>query len=211
MYDIYLFDLDGTLLDTLDDLTDSVNYALSFYGLKTRSKEEVSSFVGNGIFNLIKRAIEGGEENPRFAEVFSLFQEHYKTHNIVKTKPYEGVYPMLENLKKAGKKCAVVSNKADSFLKALVQRFFGEYIFIAIGENEREGLRKKPAPDSVLTAIEKLGGGRAVYVGDSEVDIETAKNAEIECICVTWGFRKEEFLRERGGRIFARHPLDIIA
>ena len=210
MYQTIIFDLDGTLLDTLDDLADAVNHALQSFGLKTRTKEEVRSFVGNGVVNLMQRAV--GEEHLQQSNILAAFREYYKAHCEDKTKPYDGVMKLLTELKKRGIKTAVVSNKMDSAVKALTKTYFDGLIGDAVGENEAAGIRKKPAPDSLIAVMEKLGVDKqsTVYVGDSEVDIQTADNAGVDCISVTWGFKDEPFLIENGGKIFVDDPMDIL-
>ncbi|MBQ8284117.1 MAG: HAD family hydrolase [Clostridia bacterium] len=210
MYQTIIFDLDGTLLDTLDDLADAVNHALQSFGLKTRTKEEVRSFVGNGVVNLMQRAV--GEEHLQQSNILAAFREYYKAHCEDKTKPYDGVMKLLTELKKRGIKTAVVSNKMDSAVKALTKTYFDGLIGDAVGENEAAGIRKKPAPDSLIAVMEKLGADKqsTVYVGDSEVDIQTADNAGVDCISVTWGFKDEPFLIENGGKIFVDDPMDIL-
>lgn len=205
-----IFDLDGTLLNTLYDLTDSVNWALEKYGQPTRSIEEVKSFVGNGLRNLMQQAVPGGEENPVFEELFEFFREYYKSHCNIKTVPYEGIMELMKELKGRGIHMAIVSNKIDSGVKELNEIYFAEYVDIAIGE--REGIGRKPAPDSVNEAIRLLGVEKAhtVYVGDSDVDIETAKNADIRCVSVSWGFRDEAFLMENGAGIMIDRPLELL-
>lgn len=203
MFDTIVFDLDGTLLDTLQDLADSVNAALTENGFPVRTVEEVRQFVGNGVRRLMELAIEGGATHPLFEKTLADFKAHYALHCMDKTVPYEGIIRLLTVLKERGYKLAVVSNKFDAAVKKLSHRYFGELIPVAIGE--RETVKKKPAPDSVFTAIKELGsnGMNAVYIGDSEVDILTAKNAGLPCILVTWGFRDREFLKEQGGEVFA--------
>ena len=196
-YDIYAFDLDGTLLDTLDDLKSGVNAALSAFLLPPITREETREFVGNGAFLLMERAAKRGENTdvPRLVEVF---KEEYKKCFSKFTRVYDGVLEMLQRLKKAKKRTAVVSNKPDALVKELCEKYFGDLIEIAIGENEAGGDRKKPAPEGVKRAIQSLGGGKAVYIGDSDVDVQTAKNAGIDCISVSWGFRERAFLLEHG-------------
>ena len=210
MYKAIIFDLDGTLLDTLDDLTDAVNAALAKCGLPLREKAEVKAFVGNGIKKLMERAVA-----PRLEyadEALVEFRRYYLEHCSDKTKEYEGITPLALSLKERGIKTAVVSNKADFALKKLAEEYFSDLFLEAIGENEEKGIRKKPAPDSLLAVMEKLGVSKAetVYVGDSEVDIETANNAGVDCICVTWGFRTKAFLQERGGQVFVDTPKEIL-
>lgn len=210
-YKTIVFDLDGTLLDTLDDLTDATNHALSVFGLKTRTRDEVCSFVGNGIAKLIERAI-GEKEHPDFAKILSEFKAYYAAHCADKTQPYDGVIELLREFKRRGIKTAVVSNKADFAVKSLAQTYFSGLLCEAVGENEEAGIRKKPAPDSLFAVMDALQADKqtTAYVGDSEVDVQTAKNAGLDCICVTWGFRKKDFLRENGGKIFVDVPTEIL-
>ena len=205
-----IFDLDGTLLNTLYDLTDAVNWALEKYGQPKRSLEEVRSFVGNGLRNLMLQAVPEGDENPVFESLFEFFREYYKDHCNIKTVPYEGIIELMKELKGRGVKMAIVSNKIDAGVKELNAIHFAEYVDVAIGE--REGISRKPEPDSVNEAIRILGVNKehAVYVGDSDVDIQTAENAEIRCICVSWGFRDEAFLMEHGAGIMIDRPLELL-
>lgn len=197
-FDAVIFDLDGTLLDTLTDLTNSANVMAEQFGFPVRSREEICSFVGNGIRLLIQQILPGGEENPEFEAVYRGFCEHYNVHCMDETEPYPGIIALLDWLKKDGCQTAVVSNKADFAVKKLRDIYFRDLLQVAIGE--QEGCRKKPAPDSVFRALEEVGveRGRAVYVGDSDVDIMTAANAGMECIAVSWGFRSRDFLLEHG-------------
>jgi phosphoglycolate phosphatase len=211
MYEFILFDLDGTLLDTLDDLTLSVNFALRQADLPERSKQEVRSFIGNGIRLLIQRAI-GRNVDEKFEQVFKDFKEYYAKHCADNTKPYDGVMELLKTLKQKGKRLAVLSNKADFATKALCKQYFNGLIELAVGERESEGIAKKPAPDSVLCVMQEFGANRqnTVYIGDSEVDIQTAQNAEIHCISVTWGFKDKAFLVQQGGTVFADTPKQLL-
>lgn len=195
--DTVVFDLDGTLLDTLDDLVESVNYALEKHGLPLRTKQEVRSFLGNGIRFLMEKAV--GERiashEERFLPVFQSFRAHYVDHCLDATRPYEGIVEMLRALKEKGFKLAIVSNKLQPAVTELNERFFRDVISVAIGESA--DVRRKPFPDSVLKAMGELRSTceQTVYVGDSEVDIETAKAVGIPCLSVLWGFRDEDFLR----------------
>lgn len=211
MYKTIVFDLDGTLLDTLDDLTDAVNVALRVCGLPMRTRKEVQNFVGNGIAKLIERAV-GEEGAPFFERAFSAFKEYYAAHCADKTCAYEGILPLLEALKKQGIKTAVLSNKADFAVKALAKNYFDGLLLEAVGENEGAGIRKKPAPDSLFAVMERLHMTReeTAYVGDSEVDIETAKNAGVDCICVTWGFRDRAHLLACGGTTLIDEPKELL-
>ena len=210
MYKAFVFDLDGTLLDTLDDLTDAVNAAMQAVGLPLRTKAEVCSFVGNGIAKLIERAV--GEHTEKAQEALAFFKEYYALHCADKTQPYEGILPLLQALKDRGLKTAVVSNKADFAVKALAKQYFEGLLAEAVGENESAGIRKKPAPDSLLAVMARLGvtAQETLYIGDSEVDIQTAKNAGVACACVTWGFRDKAFLQANGGRFFVGKPKELL-
>ena len=211
IYKTVIFDLDGTLLDTLQDLHNSVNAALTAYGLPCRTIDEVRRFVGNGIAMLIERAI-GVKNHPDFEGVLTTFKAHYGAHCKDETKPYDGILQLLKALQTAGVKTAVVSNKADFAVKLLAEEYFSGLLLDAVGENEEAGVRKKPAPDSLFAVMEKLGAEKSdvVYVGDSEVDIQTAKNAGVACISVTWGFKDREFLLKNGAEILADTPSEIL-
>jgi len=197
-YKLALFDLDGTVLDTLEDLTDATNAALAMHGYAPHSIDAVRSFVGNGIGNLIRRALPHGTNEAIINTVLGDFKKYYGAHCADKTKPYDGVLEMLRALREAGIRTAVVSNKADFAVKALAESYFEGLFDMAVGE--REGVARKPAPDSVLEVMQALGATRAecVYIGDSDVDVLTAKNAGIDGIFVTWGFRSADCLREAG-------------
>ena len=211
MYETIIFDLDGTLLDTLDDLTDSTNAALDKFGLKRRTREEVRAFVGNGIAKLIERAV-GQDGMAYHAEVLAEFKRYYGAHCAERTAPYEGILSLLQTLKEQGVKTAVVSNKADFAVKSLAKTYFDGLLLSAVGEDEEKGIRKKPAPDSLLAVMEQLSAvaETTLYVGDSEVDIQTARNAGVECLCVTWGFRDKAYLQEEGGRLFVDAAEEIL-
>lgn len=212
MTDTVIFDLDGTLLDTLADLTDSVNHAMETFGFPLHTIDEVRTFVGNGAPKLLERSMPQGLENPNYEAALAAFKAHYAAHCEDKTKPYDGVPEMLAELKRQGYHMAVVSNKFDGAVKKLCKKYFGEFIAVSIGESAE--VKRKPAPDTVYRAIRELGcdGSRAVYVGDSEVDIRTAKNASLPCISVTWGFRTEEKLRSEGAReeLIIRSPQALV-
>ena len=211
MKKIVIFDLDGTLLNTLDDLADSTNYALSKFGYPTRTIEEVRQFVGNGVAKLIERAIPDGKNNSNFEKCLSIFKENYAQNMYNKTAPYNGIIEMLSNLKSKGIKIAVVSNKFDLAVKELCKKYFEGFIDFAAGENEAQGINKKPAPDTVLSVLRKFSFSPedAIYVGDSDVDIMTAKNSKMPYISVTWGFRDEKFLLENGATILINAPSEI--
>lgn len=209
MYKTIVFDLDGTLLDTLDDLYAAVNAALGKYGLPLRTREEVRTFVGNGAVNLMRRASDGKWE---IDELMQVFNSYYKAHCADKTKPYDGILELLQYLKAQGVQTAVLSNKPDFAVKMLVKDYFGDLCSIALGENEKEGIRKKPAPDALYSVLKTLGAEKstAVYVGDSEVDIQTAKNAGVDCISVSWGFKTREFLLQNGATTIVDTPNDLL-
>lgn len=209
-FDTYIFDLDGTLLSTLNDLATSTNYALRWAGMPERTIEEIRMFVGNGVKLLMERAIPNGINNPKFEETYAKFREHYLEHNLDTTSPYDGIPELLRELKRRGKKLAIVSNKFYAATQDLAKHFFPDTIKVAIGE--RETIRKKPAPDTVLEALRQLGASKegAVYIGDSDVDIMTAKNCGLPCISVLWGFRDKDFLIQHGGTIFVNKPSDIL-
>ena len=197
-----LWDLDGTLLDTLEDLMDGVNYALEQFGLPPRTYEEIRQFVGNGAANLISRAVEGRADDKA---VLDTFKPYYNAHCQVKTKPYEGV---LEALAQLGEKypMAIVSNKPDSAVKPLCEQYCpGMY---ALGE--RAGCPRKPAADMVFAAMKDIGVETCLYVGDSEVDIATAKNAGVKCLSVLWGFRDKDVLMDAGGAYFCEDTAQLV-
>ena len=208
MYKTYIFDLDGTLLDTLSDLAAAVNYALRTHGMPEHSIDDVRRFVGNGVRKLMERAIPDGAANPQFDETFATFRQYYMAHSLDTTRPYEGIPEALAALKARGCRLAVVSNKMMAATQELCHHFFPDTIEVAIGENEAEGIRKKPAPDTVFAALKALGVGKegAVYVGDSDVDIETARNSGLPCISVLWGFRDRDFLIQHGAKTFISDP-----
>ncbi len=208
-YDTYIFDLDGTLLNTINDLAASCNYALRSCGMPGRTVDEVRRFVGNGVRLLMVRAIPGGDSNPRFDEAYAIFRQHYLHHSLDTTKPYDGIEELIAELNAAGKHVAVVSNKFYAATQALVRHFFGDTIKVAIGE--RENIRKKPAPDTVLEALRQLDmpAEAAVYIGDSGVDIDTARNCGMPCISVLWGFRDRQFLIDHGATTLVSEPREI--
>lgn len=212
MYKAYIFDLDGTLLDTLGDLAASVNYALRTNGMPEHTVDDVRRFVGNGVRLLMERAVPDGADNPHFDEAFDTFRQHYMEHSLDTTRPYDGIPETLEELKSRGCRIAVVSNKFMSATQELIRHFFPDTIEVAIGEHEAEGIRKKPAPDTVFAALKELGVGRenAVYVGDSDVDIMTARNSGLPCISVLWGFRDRDFLIQHGAKTLISAPHELL-
>lgn len=211
-YSTYIFDLDGTLLDTLADLASSVNFALRTHGLPEHSLDDVRRFVGNGVRKLMERAVPDGTDNPLFEAAFATFRQHYMAHSLDTTRPYEGIPETLAALKARGCHLAVVSNKMMAATQALCTHFFPDTIDVAIGEDEAAGICKKPAPDTVIAALKALGVGKkqAVYVGDSDVDIQTARNAGLPCISVLWGFRSRDFLQQNGAETFISTPSELL-
>ena len=209
-YQTAIFDLDGTLLDTLEDLFRAVNQALSAHTLPTRTRDEVKSFVGNGVEMLIRRALPAGSDEALTLSVLADFKATYAVICKDNTRPYEGILPLLTSLREKGIRRAVVSNKFDAATKALCAEYFGDLVEVAIGE--RADIRKKPAPDTVMQALGELGvpAEGAVYVGDSDVDIETAKNCGMACISVAWGLRDEAFLRESGATALVGTPDELL-
>lgn len=210
MIDTVIFDLDGTLLNTLDDLTDSVNFALGEMGYPPHTADEVRMMVGNSVIYLIEQALPKGTDKVTFDRCLATFEAHYKTNMRNKTAPYDGVMQMLDKLSTAGYKLAVVSNKPDVFTKELVSELFGQYISIAIGRSE--DMPRKPAPDTVWHALDLLQSRRenAVYVGDSEVDVLTAKNSGMPCVGCLWGFRDRETLESAGAEYIISSPDELV-
>lgn len=209
MKKLVIFDLDGTLLNTLNDLADSVNYALTYYGMPVRTVEEVRSFVGNGIGMLIKRAVPYYTDEAVIQEVLETFKVYYSSHCMDKTAPYVGMPEALKMLKDNGLRLAVVSNKIDHEVVRLVNHFFPDTFDEVVGE--RENVRRKPEPDSVNQVLSSLSIGRdeAVYVGDSDVDIATAANASMDSILVSWGFKGRTALESYGAKVIVDVPREI--
>jgi phosphoglycolate phosphatase len=205
-----VFDLDGTLLDTLTDLAASANYALRYCGMPEHSTDDVRRFVGNGVRMLMVRAVPNGESNPRFEEAFSVFRQHYMQHCLDTTRPYPGIMEALSQLKEKGMMLAIVSNKMQAATEELRQYFFSQYIDVAIGESA--GIRRKPAPDTVNEALRRLGisHNEAIYVGDSDVDIATARAAMMPCASVLWGFRDRQFLLDHGATRLLASPEELL-
>ena len=209
-YQTAVFDLDGTLLDTLEDLYLATNAALERHSLPRRSRDEVRLFVGNGVEMLIRRAVPAGTDEETILAVLADFKTTYTAICEDRTKPYDGILDMLAALRERGIRVAVVSNKFDAATKKLCEKYFGDLVEVAIGE--RAGVRKKPAPDTVHEALKELGvtAEGAVYIGDSDVDIRTAENCGMECISVTWGLRDEKFLIENGAKALVDTPEKLL-
>ena len=208
-YKIAIFDLDGTLLDTLQDLAISTNHALKSFGYQKRTTDEIRQFVGNGIEKLIERAAPPNISADERKRILDCFKMHYARHCEDYTAPYEGVTELLDELIEKNLPIAVVSNKIDSAVQSLCQKYFGNRFAFTVGE--REGIRRKPYPDSVLEVLAKakISPSDAVYIGDSEVDILTAQNAGTDMICVTWGFRDRDFLSKSGAILFADSAVQL--
>lgn len=210
MYKLIIFDLDGTLLNTLDDLAAASNYALKEFGLQTHEVESYKTFVGDGVYKLVERMLpENHRDEETKIKVKAVFDKYYKEHSLDDTKPYEGILAALEHFKIRGIKAAVVSNKPHAFTEALVRNMFGEYIQVAYGQ--REGIPAKPNPATVLEVIETLGYEKeeCIYVGDTDVDIYTGKNAGLKTIGVLWGFRTKEELIKAGADYIALEVQDL--
>ncbi len=207
---IAIFDLDGTLLDTLEDLYRATNEALSRHSLPARTRDEVRMFVGNGVEILIRRAVPAGTDEATVTAVLADFKTVYAAICEEHTAPYDGIPELLAALRARGIRVAVVSNKFDAATKQLCARYFGELIEIAVGE--RAGIRKKPAPDTVFEVLRQLGmsADSAVYIGDSDVDIDTARAAGMPCLSVTWGLRDEDFLIEHGATVLVHTPEELL-
>ena len=199
-----LFDLDGTLLNSLEDLTDSVNYALAQYGCPPRTIEQVRDFIGNGARKLIERSLPGREDDPDVCEVLATYQAYYKTHSKIKTKPYDGILQALAEIS-AKYPVAIVSNKPDAATKVLCKEFFGDIY----ARGESTDCPRKPAPDMLQKAMEIIDVDTCIYVGDSEPDILTAKNLGVKCLSVLWGFRDRETLRQVGAEYFCDDPAKL--
>jgi len=205
-----IWDLDGTLLNTLQDLYLATNYALRTHNMPERTFEEVRQFVGNGVRKLIVRAVPNGDSNAAFEDVFSTFKSYYVDHCRDNTGLYPGIAETLAELKKRGHRMAIVSNKLQAGVTELYKTFFDGLIDVAIGE--RPNVRRKPYPDMVNLAIEELGATRedCVYIGDSEVDVATGKEAGLPCISVLWGFRTKEELLKSGATTFINKPQELL-
>jgi phosphoglycolate phosphatase len=210
-YKAVIFDMDGTLLDTLEDITDSVNYTLGKLGLPSHDISQIRKYVGNGVLRLLELSLPDGTQTPRFDDAVSLFRQHYDKNCRNKTHPYAGIMELLHDLAANNYKLAVISNKYDAAVNELNALYFSKYITVAIGE--KEGVRRKPAADMLLAAINLLGvmTGEAVYIGDSEVDIETASNTGVDCISVSWGFRDRDWLVSHGAKKIIDLPDELMS
>ena len=209
-YKLIIFDMDGTILDTLEDLKNSMNHALRLHNMPERTLDEIRSFVGNGIRTLIERAAVSGISADKITAIHKDFMKHYDVHCADFTKPYDGVIDLIKELKSHGYKTAVVSNKADGAVQDLCVQYFPNLFDLAIGE--RPEMARKPAPDMVNLALNHFGVSieDAVYIGDSDVDVATAKNSKLDMIAVDWGFRTREFLMEQGAETIVSRPEEIL-
>lgn len=210
MRKLVIFDLDGTLLYTLEDLMQSVNFTLDLFGYKKRTLEEITSFVGNGIQHLLKQALPEDISEDKFEMCFTCFKDHYSEHCCDKTRPYDDIVDVLKVLKNRGLKVGIVSNKFQSAAEEVCEYYFKDLYDAVLGESET--CRRKPAPDGINMMCEKFGVEKddAIFFGDSEVDIQTGDNAGVYCVSVLWGFRDREFLTQHGAKLFVTHPLDIV-
>lgn len=209
-YTTAIFDLDGTLLDTLADLTSAVNHTMECFGYPTHSEDDVRRFVGNGLRKLTERAIPDGTANPNYEAAFTELKTYYTAHCKEKTAPYEGILDLLQRLSNEGIAMAIVSNKNDAAVKQLTADFFSDTISVAIGETPQ--IQKKPAPDTVFAVLEELhrSAEESIYIGDSDVDIQTAKNSGMDCVSVSWGFRGRTFLEKEGASHIVDTPEEIL-
>lgn len=209
-FNTIIFDMDGTLLNTIDDIADSVNYILKKYGYPQRTYDEIISSVGNGSERLMELSLPEGLKTPDFNRYLEEYKKYYLEHNNIKTLPYKGIIELLKELTKKNYKLAIVSNKNDDNIKSLNKIYFGDYIKTAIGQ--AEDVKRKPAPDMVYNALKELNSDidGAVYIGDSEVDIYTARNANMPCVSVCWGFRDKQFLKEQGAEYLIDQPFDLL-
>ena len=208
-YQAVLFDMDGTVLDTLDDLCDSINHSLAEFSLPQVSREHVRQCLGNGAAFLVSHSIPSDSSPELEADVLAFYKPWYDAHCLIKTAPYEGILPMMQSLKEQGLRLAIISNKPDRAVQELSDAFFPGLLELSVGESP--SVRRKPAPDTVLTAASQIGLSvdQCVYVGDSEVDLQTARNAGMDCISVTWGFRDESQLIEAGASVLVRTPEEL--
>ena len=205
-----VWDMDGTVLNTLIDLRDSVNYVLKKYNMPEHTIEEYRRYFGSGIRYALECAVVDGTPSETIDEMLPIFKEHYDVHCLDNTCPYDGILDAMKKLKEKGYKMAIVSNKIDSAVKELNEKFFKEYVDVAIGETS--GTKRKPAPDMVEQALKELGSSKeeSIYIGDSEVDLQTARNSNLPCISVLWGFRDRDYLIEQGATTFAETPEELI-
>jgi len=208
-YKAVLYDMDGTVLDTLADLVNAVNYTLAHFNMPLRSEKEIMSFLGNGARNLITCSAPAGTASEKIEEMLSFYLPHYNSHCQILTAPYPGIIELMQELKSLGVKQAVISNKQDAAVKPLAAHYFPGLLESALGESET--VKKKPNPDAVLAALDELGVDKAeaVYVGDSEVDVQTAVNADMDCAAVSYGFRSEAELVAAGAKVICHTVAEL--
>ena len=208
-YKAVLFDMDGTVMNTIEDLNDSVNFTLRHFRMPEIRLADTMRFVGNGARRLIEQAVPAGTGGETLEKVLEYYVNYYKAHCMIKTAPYEGITELMKRLQEAGLRQVIISNKPDPATREIAERFFGGLTEFAIGE--RPGLRRKPWPDMVDASVKRLALKKqdCVFVGDSEVDCITAKNAELDCISVLWGFRDRQTLAEAGASVFAESPAEL--
>lgn len=209
MRKLVIFDLDGTLLYSLEDLMNSVNFALAVFGYELRTMDEISSYVGNGVQYLLRQAVPDNISEEDFQLCFECFKDHYSKHCCDKTRPYDGVIEMLKILKAKGVKVGIVSNKYQSAADETCKHYFDGLYDMVLGESDV--CRRKPSPDGINIMCEKFGveKNEAIFFGDSEVDIKTGDNAGVYCVSVLWGYRDRDFLSRNGAKLFVSNPLDI--
>ncbi len=210
MIKMIIFDLDGTLLNTLEDLVNSTNYALAKFNFPLKTTEEVRFAVGSGVEKLLECVVPEGKNNKDFYNCLAIFKDYYSQHNCDKTQPYQGIFELLHRLKQANIKIAVVSNKYDLAVNDLCFKYFEGLYDIAVGEHY--DCQKKPCPDSVFKILDKFNllKTEVIFVGDSEVDVETAKNARVKSISVLWGYRDKDCLMNSGAIDFINEPLQLL-
>lgn len=209
-YKLAIFDMDGTILHTLDDIQDSINHIFRNHNLPERTYEEVRSFVGSGLRKLVERAVPEGTSAEDTEVLVSEFCAYYADHCAIKTAPYKGIIDAINKLRAAGVKTAVSTNKPQAAMEELVELHFKGLFDVALGESPERA--RKPAPDSVYATLDILGLEKAdaVYIGDSDVDVATAKNSGVDCIAVTWGFRSEELLKSLAPEYIIHKPEEIV-
>ena len=205
-----LFDMDGTVLDTLGDLTDSMNHSLAQFSLPSVSEERAAMGLGNGADYYVRSCMPEGSDEALVKKVLDCYRPWYDAHCLIRTKPYDGIIPLMETLRQEGGLIAIISNKPDFAVQELAEAFFPGLLELSVGESP--AVRRKPAPDTVLAAAEKMGLAISdcVYIGDTEVDLETARNAGMDCIAVTWGFRSEEQLRQDGASVIVHNTDELL-
>lgn len=208
--ELYIFDMDGTILNTIEDITNAVNYILQEFDMPQRSVEEVKYFVGNGLLKTLQRSVPETTDSETVEKMYPLFVEYYKNHSEESTRPYDGIVEVIQTLRRQNKKVAVVSNKRVEAVRTLCEKFFQGCFDISLGD--QEGIQIKPAPDMVDMVIDhyQLPKEKVVYIGDSDVDLLTAKNAQIDCIAVAWGFRDREFLKAHDAKVIIDTPQDLL-